>query len=174
MGGGCDQFLLPENISTYPRIILEETLWNYGQFSNKEMTEWSWALDFSICLLPALKKPRSSEFYEGDWFPWTPLDRSIDSLEPKILGWYLGHLRTPRSSKENTTRNIYIYSILQENIDCTLFPIKKYYQDQKQICLGSQKNIPKPCKNAGKRPLQPRKRRKKETKKERNKETRKS
>ena len=107
-GGGCDQFLLPENISTYPRIILKETLWNYGQFSNKEMTEWSWALDFSICLLPALKKPRSSEFYEGDWFPWTPLDRSIDSLEPKILGWswtlefsirLLLALKKPRSSE---------------------------------------------------------------------------
>ena len=116
---------------------------------------------------PSFKKTRSSEFYEGDWFPWTPLDRSIDSLEPKILGWSwtlefsirllpalknlgrrnfmreidflgppriealivwnleslddLGHLRTPPSSKENTTRNI--YSILHENIDCTLFPI---------------------------------------------------
>ena len=57
--------------------------------------------------------------------------REIDFLGPPrieaLIVWNLeslddlGHLRTPPSSKENTTRNI--YSILHENIDCTLFPI---------------------------------------------------
>ena len=146
-GGGCDQFLLPENISTYPRIILKETLWNYGQFSNKEMTEWSWALEFSICPFAAFLELHTTKVIQ--FF----LVR-LASLEPRrlplilcnqecldVLGHVVcphssckkqnvprslfpdhpAHLRTPPSSKENTTRNI--YSILHETIDCTLFPI---------------------------------------------------
>ena len=146
-GGGCDQFLLPENISTYPRIILKETLWNYGQFSNKEMTEWSWALEFSICPFAAFLELHTTKVIQ--FF----LVR-LASLEPRRLPLILcnqeclddlghvvcphssckkqnvprslfpdhpAHLRTPPSSKENTTRNI--YSILHESIDCTLFPI---------------------------------------------------
>ena len=66
--------------------------------------------------------------------------------------------------RKKTLHETSVYSILHENIDCTLFPIKKIISGSRKK-IGSQKNIPKPCKYAGKRPLKPRKRRKKETKK---------
>ena len=111
------------------------------------MTEWSWALEFSICPFPAFLELHTTKVIQ--FF----LVR-LASLEPRRLplilwnqeclddlGHVVGphssckkqnvprslfpdhpaHLRNPPSSKENTTRNI--YSILHESIDCTLFPI---------------------------------------------------
>ena len=96
------------------------------------------------------------------WSPWRPQGFGVFQGEVLLMDQKSGVYQVEAGSS-------YMFIPL-----FTAWVSKKDIRIKKWIFLGSKKNIPKPCKNAGQRPLQPRKRRKEETKKERNKETRKN